>query len=863
MLAVSMWDPPIPLETPGFLGERPRVIETTTDAQGNFLIQEGLRAGWYLSLAILSKPYAPWRDPKRWFPLRTNMDLGDLSLSRGVELRGRVLDPQGNGVSDAGLIMGLERGLPGVEEDFVGAGVPLGRTDSRGNFVLSGLAPGPWVLLADADGYEVARLNGMTQEGEWIVRDLEVRLSSGGRITGRLKGRPSSDSGPLFVEARAVVPGSGADGTAAGWVRRARIQPDSSFEVRGLRLGMEVSLAVARGETAPEQRWVSAVEPLVVLPGTDGVQLEWIGATGFEARLVDGATGRPVENAMIFERSEGGWFQVLRLRDGVHPGQLWPGGIVRFEPLDAGPEGRTMELEIQAAGYALLEIDAPLKRGEITDLGEVALAEGGAVSVHVVDSENGLPVPEARVFLANDPSRYLETVLRVGPYESGNWMQFATTDEKGFARLATVQGESVRLAVQSPMRAVSWVDLGELTYDARRELEVELRAGAKLTVQLTDVHGVPVPDAVVEGKRDDDGHFPHTAMNSDALGIATFEHLSPGSWIFRQRLERRSWRAPGYDYNASWRAVELAEGQSIEMKLVGHKLCRLEGRLRDSSGPVAGARLYFEPIDARGGKFPAHDQKGNYVGYQVRSKHDGSFAFWNIVAGDYVVVIEHEARALNARVPVLLEKDFLGVDWVLSAAEIEGQLTDFAGVPLSGVVVRVVATERGYSAGTVGMQLSVGPDGSHRTAGSGRRLDEVRTNTEGQFRFQGLPDDVELSLELSNRFLLPHTEHLGSLASHEVRKPRIAMQRAGVLSFGAPPNSKGDLRVELAPLQDSSQVDTTQMRRAAWKGPMEFGACRTGSWRVQLFEDSEESSGEALQSLIIEVEADRVFPVWP
>ncbi len=842
VLAAAMWEPPIPLETPGFLDGDPPVIETTTDEEGHFRIDEGLRAGWYLCVTVLASPHAPWRSSKEWFDLDASTNLGDVQLAAGIELRGHVEDEDGAGIPGACMFFGLERGLFGVEEDLAGRGVPLGNTDAQGGFTLSGLAPGPWLLLVDAPGYRVGRLEGTANSNASRIAGLSVRLERGGRITGKLHDRPVNAVGNFVVESRQLDLSRDTDASVTAWPRRAPIRADGRFELTGLSPGAEVNLVIARLRTDGSSERIPAVEPVRAMPGTRGVKLEWFGATGFRAKMVDASSGLPIESGVILAENDSGWFYALPPM-GADSNARYPRGNVLYDDLSASPGGRQLELAFKPACYVERKLTVNLRRGKLADLGTLEFEPGPGVSVTVTDGVSGDPVANARVLLADDDGRYLATVIRVGPFQSGNWMQYAETDVDGTARLPWVSGEHVWLLVQAPQRAAAWIELGTLDPVQAVHVPVTLKLGGSVEISLSDSHGKPVAKAVIESKMTDDGYFAHHAESSDSNGHALFANLAPGAWIFRQRLERRSWRADGFDYDAQWQRVDVREGERVQLKISGHSLYRLEGRVHEPKGPLRGARIYFEPVDARGGKFPAHDKKGNFVGYQVRSDGDGAFAFSNIVGGEYIVVVEHETRSMNARFPLTLDRDIRGLDWLLPMATLQGTLKDATGNTIADASVRLTTDQHGYSAGQVGTTLREGRTGELERIPGGRRLDEVRTDRFGNFRFDGLPERVDLTLSIHGPFVEPFKHPVGTLQADELRTLELTGVRAGAIGLGAP-------------AQPGYWVRASQNGRShlfPWEEPIELPSCLPGPWRIQLFAGTKEGPGDLLNSQTIHV----------
>jgi hypothetical protein len=94
----------------------------------------------------------------------------EIRIDRGLTIRGRVVDPDGNGVASARVSASLPRrraALGSVE------------TDADGSFALGGLPAGRYLLVAEAKGYTPERLARLVEPGS---DGIEIRLSRAGAI---------------------------------------------------------------------------------------------------------------------------------------------------------------------------------------------------------------------------------------------------------------------------------------------------------------------------------------------------------------------------------------------------------------------------------------------------------------------------------------------------------------------------------------------------------------------------------------------------------------------------------------------------------------------------------------------------------
>jgi hypothetical protein len=111
------------------------------------------------------------------------LDLGDVRLSEGVEISGRVVAPDGTPVVGAS----------------VSAADQTASTDERGTFRLPRLDPGPWTLFAEAAGRARAEVEVHAGAGSAPV---EVVLPRGALVRGRVldaRGEPPPGGSPILA----------------------------------------------------------------------------------------------------------------------------------------------------------------------------------------------------------------------------------------------------------------------------------------------------------------------------------------------------------------------------------------------------------------------------------------------------------------------------------------------------------------------------------------------------------------------------------------------------------------------------------------------------------------------------------------
>jgi protocatechuate 3,4-dioxygenase beta subunit len=120
-------------------------------------------------------------------------DLGTITVQRGRSLTGRVLAPDGTPVAEAQVVAGqfLSGGGTQLYIPTESGGAQETTTDQSGQFVLSGFAPGPLVVVAERAGQ--GRSDTVSIPPQQASAEVDLVL----RPTGALEGRISRDGRPF------------------------------------------------------------------------------------------------------------------------------------------------------------------------------------------------------------------------------------------------------------------------------------------------------------------------------------------------------------------------------------------------------------------------------------------------------------------------------------------------------------------------------------------------------------------------------------------------------------------------------------------------------------------------------------------
>ncbi|MBM3973677.1 MAG: carboxypeptidase regulatory-like domain-containing protein, partial [Planctomycetes bacterium] len=165
----------------------------TTDGDGRFAFQGQTFRNLRVSLQVAHARYAPAMFDKDVGAVATELDLGELTLLAGGQIRGRVTDLDGNGIAVAELRLQPENDNPlrwlRDREKLV---APF-QTDVAGYYVRDHVASGAWALTAVAKAHTEGRSPTFVVEEEFQIDVDDIRLGPGFEVTGYVrnqKGEP-------------------------------------------------------------------------------------------------------------------------------------------------------------------------------------------------------------------------------------------------------------------------------------------------------------------------------------------------------------------------------------------------------------------------------------------------------------------------------------------------------------------------------------------------------------------------------------------------------------------------------------------------------------------------------------------------
>ncbi len=400
----------------------------------------------------------------------------DFELERGLEVSGRVVDDGGNPVPGAQILLSAGR---------FSVDAPRALSEADGSFRLSGLQDGTYMLRAAKDGYAPTDLRGQTVTLAGApVSGLEVRLSAGGTITGRLTGVEFSQLSRVRVWADTEY-------------YSGRVDAEGSYQISHL---------------SPGDWTVTAVVPDTPLHAEGHVTLE-PGVS--EARLDLNLGGGHTLTGVVLSNGEplAGASLLLQKRQTVtsQSGESDHEGSFRFGGLDDGgydldvtsPKGARHRESVEMAGDQTIRVEM----------------RTASLAGRVIDAEDSSPVSGAAIDLQaaaansfsisfNDVTTDARGAFRVPEIGDGTWT--LRTRRDGYAtdeRQVQVDGSSLD------------------------DIEVRLKPTQGVTVEALLASGQPPERLRVAaldggGKVVASGSFP-TGEN----GRTRISTVPPGSWL--------------------------------------------------------------------------------------------------------------------------------------------------------------------------------------------------------------------------------------------------------------------------------------------------------------------------------------------
>lgn len=504
-------------------------------------------------------------------------------------LAGRVVDPDGRPVTAYQITAQADRSSGGsgwfdsARQDVA---------SEAGEFAFDNAPAGALEVRVVAKGFQQARVGGVVVEEGEAKEGVEVRLSRGASLKGRV------------VEAHGGAPVAGAEVSAESASSRVVAGADGAFEFEALAPGK-----VRVTATFPD--FVSASENVEV--GESGGTVELKMSTGASvSAVVVTPGGEPVPGAEVAIAPGGQSWSNTRSVSGAD-------GRVRFAHLVPG----RFSLTAGSAGRRSKPVDVTLEADQARD--DLRIMMGGGATV--VITVTGASPEERRQLSAGVGGRGYVAAQEL---PDGRWE--ARDVPPGRAQVYARTGNFDSPAARNVSKPVEVPEEGTL------DVELMFEAGFTLTVHVVR-DGQGVEGVMVYARAALAGASTTGQGMTDATGTCRMPGLKAGSY----RINAQSWSTSA---QAPEQKVELSGDHTLEIVLPSG---RLAGRVvaSGSQQPLADATVSVKSMTADGSFGLRHDATTDDAGrFQLSGLESGSLTLTATRKG-YVV----ETRNVTADPP--------------------------------------------------------------------------------------------------------------------------------------------------------------------------------------------------------------------
>ena len=554
-------------------------LPEATGDDGAFTI-DGLRAGETYTLVVFGRGGPPEPRDSVVAPAR-DVEI----LVGGVgRITGRVIDAQTRKpVTDFTATYEADLASGGFGRRMRGGAAARAARDSReddeddgasrsldGTFAIQDVPPGTWTVTVDAEGYETARVGGVSvREGE-TAPDVEVQVRRGrvlgGRVIESQTGRP--------VPGVSVTASSAAATGPAGFGQAVALSDaDGRFEITGLALGTYRLLA-----QHPDYAEASQIVDVEQTVASVAVRLSAGGTLG---GVVVAESGEPVAGAEVALQTDGGGGPRF---GGSGPSTASDGtGAFRFDRLAAGRYSVTASL----GGRSSAPVDVALLSGQSRE--DVRIAIGGGTTLRGRVSGLGSDLRGSVNVTARGPGGYFAAVR-------------PTVD--GAFSLAGVPAGAVHLqatagSFSTGSRSAS-ADVTIADGQAEAEVDIVFVAGYTLSGTIT-LGGQAVAGALVSVSPA--GQAPSGMARTDADGNYSVTGLNEGDYAVTVSPPRGA---------SQRRTVHVSGDQSLDFTL---PLAKIAGVVVEAGSglPLAEAEVSVDVGGGpRGGARATTDSNGRF-----------------------------------------------------------------------------------------------------------------------------------------------------------------------------------------------------------------------------------------------------------
>lgn len=432
-----------------------RQAENRTSADGSFLFTR-TNPGWKYIVRASSEGYATVDSALVSLQDEQATAKVTIRLNAGHALHGKVVDIDGNGLSDMEVTLGQTARHGWDQASGLNA-----VTGFQGQFSMAHVAPGEyWPSLSPEGTNSITLADGFTMPDR-DLRDLVIvtNASADGFVSGSVMG---SDERPIV--------GLGVEVYAGQTVSVARTQADGTYIATGLGNAQTVHMEVKAGRLGYGR------ENRAVPMNSENVDFVLAKHWSVKGRVIDAATSEPIPQ---FSITPMGWSSWQHFNS--------PTGEFTLAGIEIAP----VTLDVRAEGYALAKV-GPLESPAEGVLEGIAIKLESAIGITgtVVDASSGAPIAGARL-------KPFDGEIRMDALSYEPWWgpRAVRSDAEGRFEISDIQSGE-------PLNLVAWKEgygaaiERDLIADPETQIHIALDAGGTLSgVVLSGAK--PVADAMI------------------------------------------------------------------------------------------------------------------------------------------------------------------------------------------------------------------------------------------------------------------------------------------------------------------------------------------------------------------------------
>ncbi len=560
--------------------------KATTNAEGIAKLT-GIGAG-SSPLVVRAKGYAP---AAMMLGTSGNADIVEraaLSLERGAELAGRVVDEKGRPIANARVVAtSASEPLPVVDQYRDGV-----VTGSDGSFAIATLAAGTWRVTASAGAY-APTTSTIALDGEHARSGFELRLLAGAVVRGTVTDR--SGTPVRNAEVSVVVQGY------VDWRARRQTFTDASgtFSVGGL-------APRAVDVVAWHDSGASAIVSVDLAAARAQEVTLTLGPSGAITGTVVDKSGQPIGDAQVIatpDWTDGTTDRAAWNVRGVQEAITNQGGAFRFAGLPEGSywvraarPGASEAALWLSEGVTTKPSTAPIKivvPAEGRAIGKIQLADGRPVTAFTIALDNTRAVP----FVTKDGA-------------------FAVRASAGTYDLTVAGPGFVTSTKQVTIAEGKDTDAGTLT----------VNAGRSISGRVLDEHGVPVAKATVAAGALLTGGGAELYMKNESIAAKDTETDAQGRFVLSGFPPGSLTVVAGKANAGRSASVQLPiSSESLTLDLVLGATSGLEGKLTRNGQLLGDTVIIASPIGAM------------WSSFFVTTGPDGTFVLDALAPGSYIL----------------------------------------------------------------------------------------------------------------------------------------------------------------------------------------------------------------------------------